>query len=118
MQQQRDNLGFNNLGNNIVDRIGEKSQGEVDEFIGEVRDMADERFDLDLTQEPQFDTGGKGFSPLLSSAQQANRGTPISPSMMYRREGGIVSMQGGGRGMFTDPNFNPSILLINLKTSK
>ena len=112
MRQQRDNLGFKNLGSNIVNRIGEKSQGEVDEFIGEVRDMADERFDLDLNQQPQFDTGGKGFSPLLSSAQQANRGTPISPSMMYRREGGIASMQGGGRGMFTDPNFNPSMGLF------
>ena len=96
IQQQRDNLGFKNLGSNIVNRIGEKSQGEVDEFIGEVRDMADERFDLDLNQQPQFDTGGKGFSPLLSSAQQANRGTPISPSMMYRREGGLVSMRNGG----------------------
>jgi hypothetical protein len=31
---------------------------------------------------------------------------------MYRREGGIVSMQGGGRGMFTDPNFNPSMNLF------
>ena len=111
-RQQADNLGFNNLGSNIVDRIGEKSQVEVDEFIGEVRDMADERFDLDLTPEPQFDTGGKGFSPLLSSAQQANRVTSISPSMMYRREGGIASMQGGGRGMFTDPNFNPSMGLF------
>ena len=95
MQQQRDNLGFNNLGSNIVDRIGEKSQGEVDEFIGEVRDMADERFDLDLNQQPQFDTGGKGFSPLLSSAQQANRGTPISSSMMYRKEGGPIKAQSG-----------------------
>jgi hypothetical protein len=133
MQQQRDNLGFKNLGNNIVNRIGEKSQGEVNEFIGEVRDMADERFELGLNQQPQFDTGGKGFppaltpmisqkpnipqgfSPLLSSAQQANRGTPISPSMMYRREGGIVSMQGGGRGMFTDPNFNPSMGLLPMR---
>ena len=112
MRQQRDNLGFKNLGSNIVNRIGEKSQGEVDEFIGEVRDMADERFDLDLNQQPQFDTGGKGFSPLFSSAQQANRVTSISPSMMYRREGGIASMQGGGRGMFTDPNFNPSMGLF------
>ena len=100
MQQQRDNLGFNDLGSNIVDRIGEKSQGEVDEFIGEVRDMADERFDLDLTPEPQFDTGGKGFSPLLSSAQQANRGTPISPSMMYRREGGdLKPIPEGNKGL-------------------
>ena len=100
MQQQRDNLGFNNLGSNIVNRIGEKSQGEVDEFIGEVRDMADERFDLDLNQQPQFDTGGKGFSPLLSSAQQANRGTPISPSMMYRREGGdLKPIPEGNKGL-------------------
>ena len=100
MQQQRDNLGFNDLGSNIVNRIGEKSQGKVDEFIGEVRDMADERFDLDLNKQPQFDTGGKGFSPLLSSAQQANRGTPISPSMMYRREGGdLKPIPEGNKGL-------------------
>ena len=115
MQQQRDNLGFNNLGSNIVNRIGEKSQGEVDEFIGEVRDMADERFDLDLNQQPQFDTGGKGFSPLLSSAQQANRGTPISPSMMYRREGGLASMNNGGyiTNLLTGiPNFLANRLIL------
>ena len=99
-QQQRDNLGFNDLGSNIVNRIGEKSQGEVDEFIGEVRDMADERFELGLNQQPQFDTGGKGFSPLLSSAQQANRGTPISPSMMYRKEGGdLKPIPEGNKGL-------------------
>ena len=122
MQQQRDNLGFKNLGSNIVSRIGEKSQGEVDEFIGEVRDMADDRFDLDLNQQPQFDTGGKGFPPpmlaqsLVSSSPrpQDMRSDP-SPSMMYRREGGIVSMQGGGRGMFTDPNFNPSMGLLPMR---
>jgi hypothetical protein len=119
MQQQRDNLGFKNLGNNIVNRIGEKSQGEVNEFIGEVRDMADDRFDLDLNQQPQFDTGGKGFPPALRPmiSQKPNipqgllaRITTAQP--MYRREGGIVSMQGGGRGMFTDPNFNPSMNLF------
>jgi len=115
MQQQRDNLGFKNLGSNIVNRIGEKSQGEVDDFIGEVRDMADERFDLDLNQQPQFDTGGKGFSPLLSSAQQANRGTPISPSMMYRREGGLASMNNGGyiTNLLTGvPNFLANRLIL------
>jgi len=110
MQQQRDNLGFKNLGSNIVSRIGEKSQGEVDEFIGEVRDMADERFDLDLNQQPQFDTGGKGFPPPML-AQSLVSSSP-RPQDMYRREGGIVSMQGGGRGMFTDPNFNPSMGLF------
>ena len=101
MQQQRDNLGFKNLGSNIVNRIGEKSQGEVDEFIGEVRDMADERFDLDLTQEPQFDTGGKGFAPLVSPniAQRrvnlADMRSDPSPSMMYRKEGGPIKAQSG-----------------------
>jgi hypothetical protein len=106
MQQQRDNLGFNNLGSNIVDRIGEKSQGEVDEFIGEVRDMADERFDLDLTPEPQFDTGGKGFPPALRPmiSQKPNipqgliaRITTAQP--MYRKEGGPIKAQSG---MFAD----------------
>jgi len=101
-QQQRDNLGFKNLGSNIVNRIGEKSQGEVDEFIGEVRGMADDRFDLDLNQQPQFDTGGKGFSPLRPSFHPSiQREDPMSlvslPQPMYRREGGQVrgAMVGG-----------------------
>jgi hypothetical protein len=107
MQQQRDNLGFNDLGSNIVNRIGEKSQGEVDEFIGEVRDMADERFDLDLNQQPQFDSGGKGFPPpsiaqrLVSSSPrpQDMRSDP-SPSMMYRREGGdLKPIPEGNKGL-------------------
>jgi hypothetical protein len=102
MQQQRDNLGFKNLGSNIVNRIGEKSQGEVDEFIGEVRDMADERFDLDLTQEPQFDTGGKGFPPPNIAQRRvtlADMRSDPSPSMMYRKEGGPIKAQSG---MFAD----------------
>jgi hypothetical protein len=96
MRQQRDNLGFKNLGSNIVNKIGEKSQGEVDEFIGEVRDMADERFDLDITPEPQFDSGGKGFPPFVkpSIAQRL-----VSSSTMYRKEGGPIKAQ---NGMFAD----------------
>jgi hypothetical protein len=93
-QQQKDNLGFKNLGSNIVNRIGEKSQGEVDEFIGEVRDMADERFDLDLNQQPQFDSGGKGFPPPML-AQSLVSSSP-RPQDMYRREGGIARMSNGG----------------------
>ena len=103
MQQQRDNLGFKNLGSNIVNRRGEKSQGEVDEFIGEVRNMADERFDLDLTQEPQFDTGGKGFPPPNIAQRRvtlADMRSDPSPSMMYRREGGdLKPIPEGNKGL-------------------
>ena len=95
-RQQADNLGFNNLGSNIVDRIGEKSQGEVDEFIGEVRDMADERFDLDLTPEPQFDTGGKGFPPFVKPSIAQRLVSNVSlPQPMYRKEGGPIKAQSG-----------------------
>ena len=95
-RQQADNLGFNNLGSNIVDRIGEKSQGEVDEFIGEVRDMADERFDLDLTQEPQFDSGGKGFPPFVKPSIAQRLVSNVSlPQPMYRKEGGPIKAQSG-----------------------
>ena len=109
-QQQRDNLGFKNLGSNIVNRIGEKSQGEVDEFIGEVRGMADDRFDLDLNQQPQFDTGGKGFSPLRPSFHPSiQREDPMSlvslPQPMYRREGGQVrGAFFGGLQQFLNPD--------------
>jgi len=103
MQQQRDNLGFKNLGSNIVNRIGEKSQGEVDEFIGEVREMADDRFELGLNQQPQFDSGGKGFPPpvrpMISQKPNIPQGLMdriSTPSMMYRREGGLVNMRNGG----------------------
>ena len=95
-RQQADTLGFNNLGSNIVDRIGEKSQGEVDEFIGEVRDMADERFDLDLTPEPQFDTGGKGFPPFVKPSIAQRLVSNVSlPQPMYRKEGGPIKAQSG-----------------------
>tara|TARA_R100000234_G_scaffold118011_1_gene97561 strand:+ start:4124 stop:5656 length:1533 start_codon:yes stop_codon:yes gene_type:complete len=103
MRQQRDNLGFKNLGSNIVNRIGERSQGEVDEFIGEVRNMADERFDLDLNQQPQFDSGGKGFPPALRPMISQKPNIPqgflerISTAQpMYRKEGGLASMSNGG----------------------
>ena len=40
--------GLGGLGSDIMSRVSEKSRGDVDNFLGEVEGMAEDRFDIDL----------------------------------------------------------------------
>ena len=107
LQQRRGfRSGLDNLGRDISGRVQNRTQEEVQDFVGEVGNMAQERFDVNLSE------------PSMAQRQQEEvrrgmfGGKGMPPMRMAMKEGGIASMQGGGRGMFTDPNFNPSMGLF------
>ena len=53
--------GLGGLGSDIMSRVSEKSRGDVDNFLGEVEGMAEDRFDIDLApQQRQIGMSGKG----------------------------------------------------------
>ena len=101
--------GLDNLGRDISGRVQNRTQEEVQDFVGEVGNMAQERFDVNLSE------------PSMAQRQQREvtggifGGKGMPPMRMAMNEGGIASMQGGGRGMFTDPNFNPSMNLFPMR---
>ena len=67
---QQDRMGpLSGLGQYISQELEQQNQGEVDEFIGEVGDMANQRFGVDLGsvgQRPMFMAGGGAAFPDLS----------------------------------------------------
>tara|TARA_B100000902_G_scaffold398350_1_gene464821 strand:+ start:5 stop:1171 length:1167 start_codon:yes stop_codon:yes gene_type:complete len=73
--------GLSGFGSDIMNRVSDKSRGDVDNFLGEVEGMAEDRFDIDLApQQRQIGMSGKG-------------------QLMQRRamnEGGLASMSNGG----------------------
>ena len=117
--------GLQGLGMDIRRQVAGRTDGEVNEFITDVEDMAEERFDVNLGQSASptpFGGKGGGHGDPRIARIAVPRHTPrfLNPSMfgnVMRRmnEGGIASMQGGGRGMFTDPNFNPSMNLFPMR---
>lgn len=129
--------GLQGLGMDIRRQVAGRTDGEVNEFITDVENMAEERFDVNLGQSTMpTPFGGKGVGTRMPRPMVETQ--PLRPSVSYtgvrpgvrpgasafgsvmRRatemnEGGIASMQGGGRGMFTDPNFNPSMNLFPMR---
>ena len=82
--------GLGGFGSDIMNRVSERSRGDVDSFLGEVEDMAEDRFNIDLApRQRQIGIGGKG--------QLTRRAMPAMPFAM--NEGGPIKAQGG---MFAD----------------
>ena len=82
--------GLGGFGSDIMGRVTEKSKGDVDNFLGEVEGMAEDRFDIDLSQQQrQVGMSGKG--------QLIRRAMPAIPFAM--KEGGAIKAQSG---MFAD----------------
>jgi len=89
--------GLSGFGSDIMNRVGDKSRGDVDNFLGEVEGMAEDRFDIDLSPEQrQIGMSGKGMSPVRPSIAQKMMSNISLPQPMYRREGGLASMSNGG----------------------
>ena len=117
--------GLQGLGMDIRRQVAGRTDGEVNEFITDVEDMAEERFDVNLGQSAMPTPfsgkgGGHGDPRIVRTAVPRHTPRFLNPSMfgnVMRRmnEGGIASMQGGGRGMFADPNFNPSMNLFPMR---
>ena len=101
--------GLDNLGRDISGRVQNRTQEEVQDFVGEVGNMAQERFDVNLSEPSMAQMQRRE----VTGGMFGGKGMP--PMRVAMKEGGIASMQGGGRGMFTDPNFNPSMNLFPMR---
>ena len=76
--------GLSGFGSDIMSRVSEKSRGDVDNFLGEVEGMAEDRFDIDLApQQRQIGMSGKG--QLMRRAMN---------------DGGIAKMSNGGEAVY------------------
>jgi hypothetical protein len=92
--------GLSGFGSDIMSRVSEKSRGDVDNFLGEVEDMAEDRFDIELApQQRQIGMSGKG--QLIRRAMPA--GVVAMPQVM--NEGGQVrGAFFGGLQQFLNPD--------------
>jgi len=92
--------GLGGLGSDIMGRVSEKSRGDVDNFLGEVEGMAEDRFDIDLApQQRQIGMSGKG--------QLVRRALPYNDPRLIRamNEGGQVrGAFFGGLQQFLNPD--------------
>jgi len=78
--------GLGGFGSDIMNRVSERSRGDVDSFLGEVEDMAEDRFNIDLApRQRQIGIGGKG--------QLTRRAMPAMPFAM--KDGGPIKAQSG-----------------------
>ena len=87
--QRRFPSGLDNLGRDISGRVQNRTQEEVDDFIGEVDNMAQERFEVNLSEPRQRETGMQSFL--------SGKGQP--PRAVAMKDGGVIKAQ---NGMFAD----------------
>ena len=102
---------LNRLGQFINQELAQENQGEVNEFIGEVGDMANQRFGVDLGsvgQRPMFDVGrpvqaykngGAAFPDLSGDGKITQKDILIGRGVIEKEYGGPVGMQMGGDPM-------------------
>ena len=87
--------GLGGLGSDIMSRVSEKSRGDVDNFLGEVEGMAEDRFDIDLApQQRQIGMSGKG----QRGVGLVRRAVTAMPFAM--NDGGIAKMSNGGEAEY------------------
>ena len=91
--------GLSGFGSDIMNRVSEKSRGDVDNFLGEVEGMAEDRFDIDLSpQQRQIGMSGKGQ---LLQRRTMNE----DPRVAMLKEGGQVrGAFFGGLQQFLNPD--------------
>jgi len=98
---------LNRLGQFINQELAQENRGEVDEFIGEVGDMANQRFGVDLGsvgQRPMFnqpavqmyEKGGAAFPDLSGDGKITQKDILIGRGVIEKEYGGPVGMAQGG----------------------
>ena len=88
--------GLDNLGRDISGRVENRTQEEVQEFVGDVDNMAQERFDVNLSEPSMGERrqgeitshvergfGGKGMPPIMRAMNE-------DPRVAMLKEGGVV----------------------------
>ena len=114
---------LNRLGQFINQELAEENQGEVQEFIGEVGDMANQRFGVDLGsvgQRPMFnqlarpavqmyEKGGAAFPDLSGDGKITQKDILIGRGVIEKEYGGPIGMEAGGpplgEGMMVDMGY-------------
>ena len=112
---------LNRLGQFINQELAQENQGEVNEFIGEVGDMANQRFGVDLGsvgQRPMFDVGrpvqaykdgGAAFPDLSGDGKITQKDILIGRGVIEKQYGGPIGMEAGGpplgEGMMVDMGY-------------
>ena len=89
VMQGRFSSGLDNLGRDISGRVQNRTQEEVQDFIGEVDNMAQERFEVNLSEPSQRQRDMQSF--LSGKGQPQPR--------MAMKDGGVIKAQ---NGMFAD----------------
>ena len=101
--------GLDNLGRDISGRVQNRTQEEVQEFVGDVNNMAQERFDVNLSEPRMAQRQQREF------ARGMFGGKGMPPMMGAMREGGLAGMYFGGRPGDLNPfldfsgNFIPKV---------
>ena len=83
--QRRFSSGLDNLGRDISGRVQNRTQEEVQDFIGEVDNMAQERFEVNLSEPSQRQRDMQSFL--------SGKGQPRMPMAM--KDGGAIKAQSG-----------------------
>ena len=92
--------GLGGLGSDIMSRVSEKSRGDVDNFLGEVEGMAEDRFDIDLSpQQRQIGMSGKG--QLIRRAMPARM---VAMPQIMNEGGQVRGAFLGGLQQFLNPD--------------
>jgi len=119
------------FGKNIMDQIGRKEEGNIGSFLGEVRDMAEDRFEIDFDGN-RYGIGGLRPPRLIAFGKEAtqadvfdspDKATEEQPPVLMREGGaafpdlsgdgkvtrkdilmgrGVLPMQEGGAPMYAD----------------
>jgi len=99
--------GLDNLGRDISGRVQGRTEEEVQDFVGEVGNMAQERFEVNLSEpsmaqrqqeEIRRGFGGKGMPP-IRKPMPFFRAMNEDPKVAMLKEGGVIKAQSG---MFAD----------------
>ena len=83
--QRRFSSGLDNLGRDISGRVQNRTQEEVQDFIGEVDNMAQERFEVNLSEPSQRQRDMQSFL--------SGKGQP--PRAIAMKDGGAIKAQSG-----------------------
>ena len=97
MQRRAFQSGLDNLGRDISGRVQNRTQEEVQDFVGEVGNMAQERFDVNLSEPSMAQMQQREFT----GGMFGGKGMP--PMRVAMKEGGLAGMYFGGR----PGNLNP-----------
>ncbi len=108
MMQAGQSGPLSGLGQYLNQELAQENQGEVNEFIGEVGDMANQRFGVDLGsvgQRPMFDVGrpvqayadgGAAFPDLSGDGKITQKDILMGRGVIEKQYGGPIGMAQGG----------------------